>query len=108
MPVPRPVTWTAGSPVSAAMTAEAAVVLPMPISPVANMDAPSATASSTSSMPSAMACSASSLVMAGPWAMLAVPMRILRCRTPSSAGDVGAHAHVGDDHPRARRAGKAR
>ena len=40
MPVPRPVTRAAGWPVSAAMTAEAAVVLPMPTSPVAMMSRP--------------------------------------------------------------------
>ena len=82
MPVPRPVTRAAGWPVSAAMTAEAAVVLPMPTSPVAMMSRPFASSSSTSAMPISMARTASSRVIAGPWAMLAVPMRIFVWRTP--------------------------
>ena len=83
------------------MTADAAVVLPMPISPVANIEAPSPTASSTSSMPISMAWRASSRVIAGPWAMLAVPHADLAVPHPSKRGDVGVHPHVGHDHPRA-------
>ena len=99
MPVPRPVTSAAGWPVSAAMTAEAAVVLPMPISPVAMMSRPFASSSSTSSMPISMARTASSRVIAGPCAMLAVPMRTFFWRTPCGGAEVGVHAHVGDDDP---------
>jgi hypothetical protein len=76
IPVPRPVTRATGRPVSAAMTAEAAVVLPMPISPVAMMSRPESSSSSTSSMPTPSAARHSSRVIAGPCAMLAVPMRI--------------------------------
>ena len=67
------------------MTAEAAVVLPMPTSPVAMMSRPFASSSSTSSMPISTARTASSRVIAGPCAMLAVPMRIFFWRTPSAA-----------------------
>ena len=80
IPVPRPVTRAAGSPLSTEMTAEAAVVLPMPTSPVQMMSRPLASSSSTSRMPLSMARTASSRVIAGPCAMLAVPMRTLSWR----------------------------
>ena len=85
MPVPRPVTVAGDSPVRAAMTAEAAVVLPMPTSPVAMMSRPFSSSASTTSMPISMARTACSRVIAGPCAMLAVPMRTFWWRTPSAA-----------------------
>ena len=62
------------------MTADAAVVLPMPTSPVAMMSRPFSSSSSTRRMPLSIARTASSRVIAGPCAMLAVPMRILSWR----------------------------
>ena len=60
-------------------------MLPMPTSPVAMMSRPFSSSSSTSSMPISMARTASSRVIAGPWAMLAVPMRIFFWRMPWAA-----------------------
>ncbi len=57
----------------------------MPISPVAMMSRPFASSSSTSSIPISIERTASSRVIAGPCAMLAVPMRTFFRRTPSAA-----------------------
>ena len=84
MPVPRPVTRAAASPLRTLITADAAVVLPMPTSPVQMMSRPFSSSSSTRRMPLSMARTASSRVMAGPCAMLAVPMRILSWRMSAS------------------------
>ena len=72
-PVPRPVTCSAGAPVIAAVIALAAVVLPMPISPVARRSAPASIASCASRAPVSIARIACSRVIAGPAAMFAVP-----------------------------------
>ena len=72
-PVPRPVTVSGAAPVIAAVIALAAVVLPMPMSPVATRSAPASIASITSRAPCSIAASACSRVMAGPRVMFAVP-----------------------------------
>ena len=85
-PVPRPTTASGGRPKRAAVRAAAAVVLPMPMSPAARRVAPSAMARLAASRPARRALSASSGVMAGPWARFAVPGRTLRLRSPGWSG----------------------
>ena len=75
MPVPRPVTRSTGSPVSTAVIAAAAVVLPIPISPTATTCAPAAMTSPATSMPASIAATASPDASPGPFAMSAVPGR---------------------------------
>ena len=91
-PVPRPVTSAGGRPVSAATSALAAVVFPMPISPTAIVSIPPAISSSTIRRPTSMAASASSRRMAGSTVMSRVPAAI-RARTrraaPGAAGFAG-------------------
>ena len=82
-PLPKPVTASAGAPVNAESTAAEVVVLPMPISPMPSASTPSAFAVSAASMPAAMAASACSRVIAGPSAILPVPLAILRSSIPS-------------------------
>ena len=48
-------------------------------------------------MPISMARTASSRVIAGPCAMLAVPMRTFFVAHALGGAEVGVHAHVGDD-----------
>ena len=72
-PVPRPVTSSAAAPVMAAVIALAAVVLPMPMSPVATRSAPPSIASMTRRAPASIAASACARLMAGPRVMFAVP-----------------------------------
>ena len=79
-PVPRPVTIAGSAPVSAAVRALAAVVLPIPISPVPTQ---SGAAASTSAAPSAIARTASSRVIAGPFVMLRVPGAMRRSTMPA-------------------------
>src|SRR5439155_26587267 len=54
-PVPRPVTRSTGKPVMAATTADAGVVLPMPISPQAHRLQPSFASRATTSSPTPIA-----------------------------------------------------
>ena len=82
-PVPGPVTRAGGAPVMAAVTALAAVVLPMPRSPVAIRSAPAAAASAASAAPAATQCCACSRVIAGPRLRSAVPCP---ARTERSSG----------------------
>ena len=71
---------------SAAVSALAEVVLPIPISPVPTQ---SGAAASTSAAPSTIARTASSRVIAGPFVMLRVPGPTRRSTTaPSSASAV--------------------
>lgn len=86
MPVPRPVTSEGSAPVKTAIRAAEAVVLAMPISPVRSALLPAATRSRAVSMPTSMACLASSRVIAGPVVMSDVPARILRGSSPGVAG----------------------
>jgi hypothetical protein len=88
MPVPRPVTAAGGRPVSAAMSAAAGVVLPMPISPVTRQRAPSSTSIAATSAPVSRAVAVCSIVMAGPPVRSAVPGATLRSSSPgwSSSG----------------------
>ena len=85
IPVPRPVTCAAGCPVSAAIRQAEGVVLPIPMSPVATASYPASTRSSATSMPTPMASSACSRVMAGPTERSAVPARTFRTHTTSSS-----------------------
>ncbi len=86
MPVPRPVTSAGSAPVKTEMSAADAVVFAMPISPVSSALLPAATRSRAVSMPTSMACLASSRVIAGPAVMSDVPARILRGSRPGVAG----------------------
>ncbi len=86
MPVPRPVTSAGSAPVNTEMRAADAVVFAMPISPVSRALLPAATRSRAVSMPTSMACLASSRVIAGPAVMSDVPARILRGSSPGVAG----------------------
>ena len=92
---------SAGLPSSTAATAEEVVVLPMPISPVASRRTPRPRSSRATSTPVRTARTASSLVMAGPRVISAVPRRIflwtirapVRGRaTPTSTGTTSAPA----------------
>ena len=85
-PVPRPVVCAGGLPVNAATIALDEVVLPMPISPVPIRSAPDPAASTASSMPAPMHCSACSRDMAGPCVMSPVPLPIFRLLIPGTAG----------------------
>ncbi len=78
MPVPRPVTSSAGRPVNAAISAAAGVVLPMPISPVTSSSAPAATARAATSAPTSSAARASARLIADPMDRSAVPGRTVR------------------------------
>ena len=77
MPVPFPVIIATGLPVMAATMALAAVVLPIPISPVPMMSSPCFISFSTMSMPASMLLIAWVLVIAGPMYMSAVPAAML-------------------------------
>src|SRR6267378_2954025 len=87
-PVPRPVTRSGGAPVIAAVIALAAVVLPIPISPVPRRSAPASIAARASRAPVSMALTAWARVIAGPRAMLAVPGAIGQA-TSSDARAIG-------------------
>ena len=65
-------------------TAAAAVVLPIPISPVPSMATPSAFASIASLIPTSRAATASSRVMAGPLAKFRVPRATFRATSSGS------------------------
>src|SRR5881296_227983 len=84
-PVPRPVTRAGAAPVIAAAIALAAVVLPIPISPVARRSAPASSACSASRAPVSSACRACACVIAGPRARLAVPGAIAQA---TSSGEL--------------------
>lgn len=90
IPVPRPVTSAGSAPVKTEMRAADAVVFAIPISPVSSALLPAATRSRAVSMPTSMACLASSRVIAGPVVMSDVPARILRGSRPGVAGSSAA------------------
>ena len=70
----------------AAAIALAAVVLPIPISPVARRSAPASSACSASRAPVSSACRACARVIAGPRARLAVPGAIGQEWSPGEPG----------------------
>jgi len=84
MPVPRPVAFMAGLPLIAARMALLAVVLPIPISPVAMRSSPFFASASTSSMPTFTASTACRCVIAGPFAMFLVPKSTILHNNPGS------------------------
>lgn len=86
IPVPRPVTSAGSTPVKTEIRAADTVVFAMPISPVRSALLPAATRSRAVSMPTSMAATASSRVIAGPVDRSAVPGRILRGSRPGVAG----------------------
>ena len=77
-PAPRPVSSSGARPVNAARTAADVVVLPIPISPMPTACIPSCAARCACSMPTEMAVSACSRVMAGSRAISPVERRIFR------------------------------
>ena len=76
IPVPRPVTFKGDLPQTTLVMALADVVLPMPMSPVPTMSAPFAISFVAIAMPSSRQRRACSIDIAGPFAMLAVPLPI--------------------------------
>ena len=85
MPVPRPVIAPAGRPVRWAIRHADAVVLPMPMSPVAMTSYPARARSSATRIPVPTAAAASARVIAGPVERSAVPGRTLRAHTTRSS-----------------------
>ncbi len=83
-PAPGPTTFVAATPQMAAMRHADGVVLPIPMSPATRRSAPPSTHRWAASRPTASAARASSTVMAGPRAMLAVPGRTLVCSMPAA------------------------
>src|SRR5215469_5663712 len=77
-PVPRPVTSAASRPVKEQIRAADAVVLAIPMSPVSRHRLPAATRSRATSMPTPMAVTACSRLMAAPMVKSPVPLAILR------------------------------
>ena len=71
------------------MTAAAAVVLPMPISPVTRARAPPSTSRAATSAPTSSACRHSSTDIAGSTVLSAVPARTRRRRTPARSSGSG-------------------
>ena len=88
-PVPCPVVSPGGTPAAAAVIAADAVVLPMPISPVAMRSAPAAAVSAAKLIPASRHCPACSRDIAGPALMSSVPGPILMERS-SGCGGSGA------------------
>ena len=98
-PAPAPVTASGSMDSNTAVTAELVVVLPMPISPAARSPYPASASSRALPIPASMANSASSRVIAGPLAMLAVPQQVFLFSTrgvstamPTSTGNRSAPA----------------
>ena len=83
-PAPRPVIRSTGWPSSTLATALEVVVLPMPISPVAIRQQPSAASSRARLIPLPMASTACSRRMAGPRVKSAVPAAMRQSRTPGT------------------------
>jgi len=83
-PVPRPVACSGLSPVKAQVSALAAVVLPIPISPRASSVTPESASSWARRVPTSSASSATSRRIAGPWVKSSVPGPMLWTRTPAS------------------------
>ncbi len=82
IPVPLPVTSSGVLPETTAVIALAAVVLPIPMSPMANAFAPPSIALTASSAPTSRDVLAWDTVIAGPLVMFIVPMPTLRSMTP--------------------------
>ena len=83
--MPRPVTSAGSRPISAAVSALAAVVLPMPISPTATTSTPRSSSPRATAWPLAIARSASARVIAGPSVMSLVGRPTPTSTTLSSA-----------------------
>ena len=75
-PAPRPVTSAGSLSSRTEVMAALVVVLPIPISPVARRVYPSSASSRTILIPTSIALMASSRLIAGPTAILSVPLRI--------------------------------
>ena len=89
-PVPRPTTSAGGSASRAAHMALAAVVLPMPISPMPSNVTPFATNSVATRMPMLTAAAICARVMAGPSARFAVPAASRSRRMTAAPGVSGS------------------
>ena len=101
-PVPGPVTLSAVAPVSAATSALAAVVLPIPISPVPTRSAPAARSASTSPMPASIACTRLRARHRGPARHVRRARRDPEVAQSGMPGQRGRHAQVRHHHARAR------
>ena len=82
IPVPRPTTVATSTSHRTAMSVDAGVVLPMPMSPAISRSAPASTSWSAIAIPARTACSASATVIAGPTAMSPELRRTLKSLTP--------------------------